>query len=33
MIIPVLTAWPAKIFTPSRVDSESRPFRDEPRPF
>ena len=33
MIIPVLTGWPAKILTPSRFDSESRPLREEPRPF
>ena len=33
MIIPVFTGCPAKIFTPSRFDSESRPLREEPRPF
>ena len=33
MIIPGLTCWPAKIFTPSRFAFESRPFLDEPRPF
>ena len=33
MIIPVLTACPAKILTPSRFASESRPLREEPRPF
>src|SRR5919108_2311641 len=32
-IMPALTSWPSKILTPSRLDSESRPFFDEPRPF
>ena len=33
MIMPALTSWPAKIFTPRYFGFESRPFRDEPRPF
>ena len=32
-IIPELTSWPANIFTPSICGFESRPFRDDPRPF
>ena len=32
-IIPALTSWPAKIFTPSRWLCESRPFLEEPSPF
>ncbi len=30
---PAGTTCPAKLFTPSRLDLESRPFRDEPPPF
>src|SRR2546423_92322 len=33
MISPPDTAWPAKPFTPSRLEYESRPLREEPRPF
>src|SRR5947209_1973673 len=33
MISPPVTAWPAKTLTPSRLAFESRPLRDEPRPF
>src|ERR671931_461234 len=33
MIVPAGTAWPPKAFTPSRFDSESRPFLDAPPPF
>src|SRR4051812_8809536 len=33
MISPPVTCWPAKTFTPSRLALESRPLRDEPRPF
>ena len=33
MIMPAFTGWPANTLTPSRLDSESRPLRDEPRPF
>ena len=32
-IIPALTSWPEKIFTPSIFGFESRPLRDEPSPF
>ena len=32
-IIPEVTSWPAKSFTPSIFGFESRPFRDEPSPF
>ena len=32
-IIPAFTVWPSKIFTPSIFGFESRPFRDDPRPF
>ena len=32
-IIPALISWPSKILTPSRFDSESRPFLEEPSPF
>src|SRR5262245_65675394 len=33
MIMPALTSWPAKIFTPRRLLCESRPFLEEPSPF
>src|SRR5579884_1565592 len=33
MISPPLTGWPANSFTPSRLECESRPLRDEPNPF
>src|SRR5215218_1099027 len=33
MISPPVTVWPAKTFTPSRLEFESRPLRLEPRPF
>src|SRR5215218_6146397 len=33
MISPPVTVWPAKTFTPSRLELESRPLRLEPRPF
>src|SRR6266498_4035818 len=33
MIEPAVTAWPPKAFTPSRLEFESRPLRDEPPPF
>src|ERR671931_785351 len=33
MIDPARTCWPAKTFTPSIFGFESRPLRDEPRPF
>src|SRR4051794_39201500 len=33
MISPPVTCWPAKTFTPRRLALESRPLRDEPRPF
>ena len=33
MIIPAFTSWPANIFTPSIFGLESRPLREEPRPF
>src|SRR3954468_1141418 len=33
MISPPVTAWPANTFTPRRWALESRPLRDEPRPF
>src|SRR4051812_529605 len=33
MIIPALTSWPSKILTPSIFGFESRPLREEPRPF
>src|SRR5439155_25524372 len=33
MIEPAVTVCPAKLFTPSRLDAESRPFREEPPPF
>src|SRR6478672_9280163 len=33
MISPPVTAWPAKTFTPRRLALESRPLREEPRPF
>ena len=31
--MPAFTSWPAKILTPRRFAFESRPFREEPRPF
>src|SRR5690349_21001460 len=33
MISPPVTAWPANTFTPRRLALESRPLREEPRPF
>src|SRR5512134_2255323 len=33
MISPPVTAWPAKTLTPRRLAFESRPLREEPRPF
>src|SRR5688500_3346776 len=33
MIMPAFTSWPPYFFTPSRFDSESRPFREEAAPF
>src|SRR5215204_5610723 len=33
MIIPALTSWPSNILTPSIFGFESRPLREEPRPF
>ena len=33
MISPPVTVWPAKTFTPRRLAFESRPLREEPRPF
>src|ERR671927_2019395 len=33
MISPPVTVWPANTFTPRRLAFESRPLRDEPRPF
>src|SRR4051794_11618769 len=33
MISPPVTVWPAKTFTPRRWALESRPLREEPRPF
>src|SRR3954469_17365318 len=33
MISPPVTVWPAKTFTPRRLALESRPLREEPRPF
>src|SRR3954465_8843556 len=33
MMDPAGTTWPAKTFTPSRLELESRPFLEEPRPF
>src|SRR5262245_46188713 len=32
-IIPALTVWPSKILTPSILGFESRPLREDPRPF
>src|SRR5258708_28874385 len=32
-IVPALTSWPPKRFTPSRWPCESRPFVEEPPPF
>ena len=32
-IMPAVMSWPSKTLTPSRLDSESRPFFDEPSPF
>ena len=33
MISPPVTVWPANTFTPRRLELESRPLREEPRPF
>src|SRR5262245_704649 len=33
MIPPPVATWPAKTFTPRRLAFESRPLREEPRPF
>src|SRR4051794_34975589 len=33
MISPPVTTWPANTFTPRRWAFESRPLREEPRPF
>src|SRR6201991_401044 len=33
MISPPVTVWPANTFTPRRLGFESRPLREEPRPF
>src|SRR5947209_2341934 len=33
MISPPVTVWPANTLTPRRLAFESRPLRDEPRPF
>jgi hypothetical protein len=33
MIVPALTVWPLKRFTPSRCAFESRPLRDDLAPF
>ena len=33
MISPPVTVWPANTFTPRRLAFESRPLREEPRPF
>src|SRR5918912_2361227 len=33
MMAPAWTGWPAKPLPPSRLAAESRPLRDEPRPF
>src|SRR5205823_1508938 len=33
MISPPVTVWPANTFTPRRLECESRPLREEPRPF
>src|SRR5438309_7051212 len=33
MIIPAFTVWPSNNFTPRRFAFESRPLREEPRPF
>src|SRR3954454_17849279 len=33
MISPPVTVWPANTFTPRRLALESRPLREEPRPF
>src|SRR4051794_39428412 len=33
MISPPVTAWPAKTFTPRNWGFESRPLREDPRPF
>src|SRR5947208_2296076 len=33
MISPPVTAWPANTLTPRRLALESRPLREEPRPF
>ena len=33
MMLPGIADWPPKIFTPSLLPAESRPFRDEPPAF
>src|SRR5882672_5182352 len=33
MMPPARTDWPSLTFTPSRLDSESRPLEEEPPPF
>src|SRR3954452_23665198 len=33
MMLPALTAWPPKSFTPRRLPALSRPLRDEPPAF
>src|ERR1044072_7295426 len=33
MIMPAFTVWPSNSLTPRRCAFESRPFREEPRPF
>src|SRR4029077_14232775 len=33
MMPPARTDWPSLILMPSRLESESRPFEDEPPPF
>src|SRR5204862_2207398 len=33
MISPPVTPWPANTLTPRRLAFESRPLRDDPRPF
>src|SRR3954468_24476093 len=33
MLSPPVTVWPANTFTPRRLAFESRPLREEPRPF
>jgi hypothetical protein len=33
MMLPALAAWPPKILTPKRFDSDSLPFLELPTPF